>query len=169
MLRFAVRVFNNQVKSGRYAHLGRPRNAKSWKTKAFADMLAGYHVDVDQCEYGLNVDGNGLNRKPTRIATNKRSMCALHAQCSGNRLHVPLMGGSRTRDAENYPQSLAESIARLMSSTEEPDEETYPVDDTWDMRTELPKTEEETEAKPEDRETFAGKGALDKIAALKVE
>ena len=116
VLWFARTVFNKQAMAGRHAHIEHPRRARSWDTEAFQGLLAKYWVEFDQCEYGLDVDGNGLNKKPTMVATTKRAMCRLHRTCSGHHVHVRLMGGTRTHDAEDYPDKLARAIAVLMAA-----------------------------------------------------
>ena len=135
VLAFAKTVFNKQVMSGRYAHLEHPRLARSWQTGTFQALKAKYWIDFDQCEYGLNVDGAGLNRKATTVASNKPSMCRLHRPCSGNHTHVRLLGGTRSHDAKNYPDQLARAIAVLMAAPEgfEKLADMFPVDDDWDM------------------------------------
>ena len=81
VLSFVKRVFNKQVKANRYAHVEHPKNAGSWKTRNMRGLMAKYLVDFDMCVYGMNVDGTGFNKKPTRVATNKNNMAILQCVC----------------------------------------------------------------------------------------
>ena len=97
-------------------------------------MKAKHRVNFDQCEYGSNANGSGLNKKATTVASNKPSMCRLRRPCAGKHTHVRLHGGASSRDAENYPE-LARAIAVLMAAPEgfETLDDVFPVDDDWDM------------------------------------
>ena len=113
VLRFAVKVFNIQASASRHARLEHPKGARSWQTRAMKSMMARHYVEIDPCMYGLNVDGTGLNKKPTRIATTKRAMLGLSRKCDGSHEHTPLMQG-RAKGAENYPQNLALAMSKFM-------------------------------------------------------
>ena len=87
-------------------------------------------MNFDQCEYGLHADGSGLNKKATTAASNKPPMRRLHRPCSGNHTHARLLGGTRSRSAENYRDEIAsmaapEGFERL--------DDVFPVSDDWDM------------------------------------
>ncbi len=99
ILELSPAVSNKQVAAGRYAHLEHPQRAKSWHTPALQVLRATHWVDLDQCEFGLSVDGAGLNNKPTRRATNKPAECKLSRRCKGDHVHTRLLGGSRSHDA----------------------------------------------------------------------
>ena len=103
VLMFVKKVFNKQVQAGRCAHVEHPKSAASWNTRAFRQLMATYAVDFDQCEYGLSVDGQGLNKKPTRVLTNKCVMTELHRPCTGKHVPSRLLGGNRTHQTETYP------------------------------------------------------------------
>ena len=171
VLGFAKKVFNKQVQSGRYAHLEHPRTAKSWKTRAFQGLLAKYWVDFDQCEYGLNVDGTGLNKKPTRVATNKKVMCNLERTCSGDHYHVPLLGGTRTKAAEDYPPQLAVAIAMMMACDDhhvEGDVDILDVD-VEDMTVDPDVPADTDGAQVMDDAVYTGRSLVDRMDALKHE
>ncbi len=71
-------VFNKQVMARRHVHLEHLRRTRSWTAKACQGLLAKYWVEFDECDYGLEVNGNGLNKKPTMVSTSERPMCKLH-------------------------------------------------------------------------------------------
>lgn len=176
VLNFSSTVFNKQVQAGRYAHLEHPKSARSWRTRPFRRLMAKFHVEFDQCEYGLNVDGDGLNKKPTRVATNKRSMCMLHRLCSGEHFHVPLKGGNRPARAENYPPELAWRIAAIMAAPDQHHEnDIFPLEDDedWDMAAPDPEgmTQDASEqgATVEGDDVFTGKGLIERMNELKKE
>ena len=169
VLNFAVTVFNKQVKAGRHAHLEHPQFAASWRTEAFRRLHATFYVDFDQCQYGLNVDGYGLNKKPTRVATNKKTMCMLHAKCSGGHVHVPLEGGRRTAAAENYPKELAWKIAAIMAQPDDSTQDLFLQDDEdefWDMRAPEP-VDEDGHPTVEDDEITSCSGLQQRMDNLK--
>ena len=106
--------------------------ARRWDTKVFKGLLATHWVDIDQCDYALNVDGQSLNMNPCRVATNKPSMCKLQKTNSGDHSHVRLLGRNRGHVAENYPE---ESVALIMAAPETFDgfDDVFPIDHDWDM------------------------------------
>jgi len=175
VLTFAKTVFNKQVLAGRYAHLEHPTTARSWRTKAFSQLMAKHFVELDQCEYGLSINGEGLNKKPTTVATNKDAMCKLHRKCQKNHTHIQLLGNRRTKKAEHCPPDLANKIAYLMSREERSLEkdDVYPVDDDASENATRPENETENTENQEpeirDGETYAGDGHLERMANLKRE
>ena len=59
--------------------------------------------------YGMNVDGSGLNQKPTCWVTNSKKIALqLQRRCSRDHTHVNLMGGKAVKAAE-YPKELCKA------------------------------------------------------------
>lgn len=113
--------------------------------------------------YGLHVDGAGLNYKPTRVATHNRIMCDLERKCSGHP-HSRLLGGTRTKYAEDFPPQLAKVVAMLMASDDYDldGNHVYVVDvDDMGVTPIVPETVEGAEVM--DGEVFAGRGLVERM------
>ncbi len=96
------------------------------------------------------------------VATPKYVMRRLNRTCSGHHVHVRLMGGSRTHDAEDYPDKLARAVAMLMAAPDRSDklDDAFPLDedDDWDARAEQPEdTTASEEPRVVDDEVWTGK------------
>ena len=96
-LRLAVAVARWQHREGRYFVFEQPATAASWEeveVKAMVESPEVLRVVGDQCMYGLNVDGEGPNKKPTGFATNAPEIAKkLSQRCDGRRLHAPTLSG----------------------------------------------------------------------------
>ena len=117
-LKFARRLYMQQAKHGRHAHIEHPAPSKAWSTPAFKS-LPGMQVTFDQCAYGATTwtdDGQWAPiKKPTTFKTTKQAMVwQVSRRCSGDHAHHPLEGGQRCREAENYPELMAKHIAKAI-------------------------------------------------------
>ena len=63
------------VRAGRFAHVEHPKTARSWDTKFFQDFWRRTPWTLVRLNMSLNVDGQGLNKKPTRVATTTNQTC----------------------------------------------------------------------------------------------
>jgi hypothetical protein len=115
-LQLAAAVMKWQVAQGRYVLYEHPAPAKSWEeecTKELVEMPNMSTTVCDQCQYGLNVDGTGLNRKPTRWMTNMEELIPfLSRRCKKRHFHTPLQGSNRTRAAQQHPKALCRDIVQ---------------------------------------------------------
>ena len=91
-----------------------------------------YEARVDGCMYGLSVDGQ-LMKKPWIIKGTHRSVWQLHNTCSGDHVHTPCEGGTRTRMSALYPPAMCKRIAYVVKQThahpgrEEEEAQAFPV------------------------------------------
>lgn len=114
-LQLAIAVLKWQLKRGGAILFEHPDGASSWQDPEMQKLAA--HADVktvtcDQCMFGLNVDGTGLNRKRTRWLSNMPPVLkALEVRCDHSHFHTPLMGGEPRR-AQVYPEKLCATIAK---------------------------------------------------------
>jgi hypothetical protein len=120
LLVFAVAVYKLQLLAGRHFLHEHPAGAASWRHPAVAKLLATSSVsttDADMCEFGLVTSiaggGQGPAKKPTRFMSSSPAMLeALSKKCQGGHAHAPLLGGTRARDAAEYPPGLCRAIAQ---------------------------------------------------------
>ena len=114
-LRLAVAVARWQHREGRYFVFEQPASAASWDEEEVRRMTESpevIRVVGDQCMYGLNVDGEGPNKKPTGFATNSPEIAKkLARRCDGSHFHAPTMSG-KPRKAQIYPAELVKAILR---------------------------------------------------------
>lgn len=86
-------------------------------------------VVCDQCTFGLNVDGAGLNRKRTRWLSNiPEVLQALDKRCDQSHQRVPLQNG-RPRLAQVYPELLCEAVAKGIMAFLKKNQTTYVMDE----------------------------------------
>lgn len=115
-LQLAAAVMKWQVAQGRYVLYEHPAPTKSWEeecTKELVEMPNMSTTVCDQCQYGLNVDGTGLNRKTTRWMTNMEERIPfLSRRCNKRHFHTPLQGSNRTRAAQQHPKALCRAIVQ---------------------------------------------------------
>eukprot|EP00959_Pyramimonas_sp_CCMP1952_P129461 2707230-Pyramimonas_sp.AAC.1 len=66
------------------------------------------------CRFGTQVDGQGLNKKPTGIMSNHPHLLRLleGRLCLGDHRHAVLEGGSVTTKAACYTPRFAQLVAR---------------------------------------------------------
>ena len=107
----ALRVIEWQKARGKFYVFEHPAGAYSWQEpglKALEDE--DFKTVCDQCEYGLNVDGTGRNRKPTGILTNSEKISLrMKKKCQGDHHHTPTLSGLPLK-AQVYPRRFCEAI-----------------------------------------------------------
>ena len=110
-----IKVAEWQHKRGKLFFFEQPENARSWEESCVINLLSlpgVTRVTCDMCAYGMNVDGKGLNKKPTGIATNGTNIARrMSRRCSGDHLHQVLMSG-RPRKAQEYPKQFCTELVR---------------------------------------------------------
>eukprot|EP00434_Breviolum_minutum_P042285 symbB.v1.2.037631.t1/scaffold5609.1/size25375/3 len=74
-MRLATRIAEWQVARGKYFVYEQPLGAKSWKEPEGESLVNRFgRVRCDMCQFGLNVDGTGPNKKPTGILSNSQEI-----------------------------------------------------------------------------------------------
>lgn len=126
-LELAVAVLKWQLKRGGAILFEHPDGATSWQEpelQSLASLTAVKTVICDQCMFGMNVDGTGLNRKRTKWLSNMPQVLEeLEVKCDKNHFHVPLENG-KPRLAQRYPERLQSRGSR----EEEEEDEDQPGD-----------------------------------------
>lgn len=115
LLDFAIEICQLCLKLGIKFVLEHPHAATSWKQPKMARLLADGRVlfsRADQCQYGLRGDG-GPHRKATGFATNDENIHEkLQRRCRGEHEHEHIIGGTRSKKCQEYPEELLQSILR---------------------------------------------------------
>ena len=132
-LNLCRRLYLKQVQRGLHAHIEHPRDSQAWVQTPLG-QLPGHQAIFDQCAYGSTTVGDDGEEwpilKPTRIQTTKWAMLQMMSQrCDGPHAHWPLEGRQRCREAENYQEQLARSIAVAIMHEEGMQEQVYAVSD----------------------------------------
>ena len=128
-VKFCKRLYVQQARNGRHAHIEHPTPSKAWDAPAFKS-LPGMKVTFDQCAYGATTwtdqgDWQPI-KKTTTLRTTKQAMIwQISKRCQGNHRHHPLEGGQRCREVENYPQLMAKHIAEAIMVDEGLPEQVY--------------------------------------------
>eukprot|EP00435_Cladocopium_sp_Y103_P008347 s557_g2.t1 len=121
LLNFAVEVAELCRELGLIFVLEHPWSAQSWQTKVLEKLIA--HEDVfvsraDQCMFGLKNDIGDFHRKRTGFATNHLQIAqVLNQHCTGKHQHDHVIGGSKSRRAQVYPDQLLHAILHAYSKT----------------------------------------------------
>ena len=114
-VRTTVRVCKWQYRRGKIFLFEHPLGSRAFQEEELLELmqLPGVYVcQADMCEYGMNVNGQGLNRKSTQWITNSRHIARrLQRRCGGGHHHVALMGGLAEKAAE-YPAALCKEVLR---------------------------------------------------------
>ena len=114
-LHFAVQLANWQMQRGAYFLLEQPWSARSWQDEHVEALLQkdqARRVRSDMCMFGMNVSGEGLNRKPTGVATNCPGIAKeLAVECDGTHFHCPTISG-KPKLAQVYPPKFCTAILR---------------------------------------------------------
>jgi hypothetical protein len=118
-LRFAVQVYQEQLRCGRHFLHEHPRTATSWSVPEVLALRARPEVGeviADLCQFGLRspspVGGTGPARKPTRFLSSCPAILQnLEQKCRGGHSHVQLLGG-RAAAAAIYPPGLCRAVLR---------------------------------------------------------
>ena len=118
-LDFAMKVFEWQVRRGRWGLIEHPAILKAWQERCVRRVLelpGVQRVRGDQCMYGLQV-GGGANRKTTDFMVNGDMLAArLQKRCDGGHQHVPLLHGL-PKYAQEYSNKLC--VAMLKGAIQE--------------------------------------------------
>ncbi|CAK9025028.1 unnamed protein product [Durusdinium trenchii] len=113
-LHLAIAVLRWQLRRGGAILFEHPDGATSWQEPELQSLAASRGVQTvvcDQCMFGLNVDGAGLNRNRTRWLSNMPPVLeALEVKCDKSHFHVPLENG-RPLLAQVYPDGLCQAIS----------------------------------------------------------
>ena len=115
-LEFAMKLFEWQVRRGKWAIFEHPSTSKAWDEECVERVLKISGVErvrADQCQYGLQVSSSGeLSKKPTDFMVNGKNMAKrLSMRCQGGHTHTPLVNG-RAKKAEEYPERLCEAMVK---------------------------------------------------------
>ena len=101
----------NQGNIGRSILFEHPAWATSWQEPELQSQVK--QVISHMRQFGMNVDGQGLNRKSTRWVTDMMPVAKrLDRQCDGQHSHVVLEGDKRTMKAQIYPPRLCTEIVK---------------------------------------------------------
>lgn len=103
-MRLATRIAEWQVARGKYFVYEQPLGAKSWKEPEVESLVNRFgRVRCDMCQFGLNVDGTGPNKKPTGILSNSEEILdQVNQVCPGDHQHTPTLHGL-PKKAQVYP------------------------------------------------------------------
>ena len=114
-LEIAAAVAKWQIRQGRFILFEHPAGARSWHEECIQEILklpGVCTVVSDQCQFQLNVQGRGLNKKATRLMSNMPEVLEeLDQRCDGSHQHVPLLGGL-AKDAQKYPPKLCRAVIK---------------------------------------------------------
>ena len=117
-LEFCSKLYQIQIREGRYFLHEHPMTAESWKEPCIAaieDSPLVFKVRTDMCSFGMtssDENGEGPVLKPTSFLTNSIEVSAtLDSRCKGCERHVHLISG-RAAAAQVYPKALCRAIVR---------------------------------------------------------
>ena len=115
-LQFAMKVFEWQVRRGKWALFGHPAPSRAWQERAVKRCMSLHGVEkinADQCQFGLKVrPEEELNKKPTGFMSNSpKVLKRLSKKCTGDHPHQPLLHGRAAR-AEVYPPGLCKAVVQ---------------------------------------------------------
>ena len=132
-----------------------------FRPQELANMEGMIRTDYDMCQYGMNIDQEGLNKKTTGILTNSEEVAKrMSRRCQGGHEHSPLMGGKAIK-AQIYPKKFCEEMVKGIKAQ-------FLKDGSWDEEwaghvyvEELDDQEDEDEVPEEEAEVsreVAGEG-----------
>lgn len=138
-LELAIEVAKWQPRRNKFFVFEQPKEARSWQEECVQELKETEGVlyeTLDQCAYGLNVDGRRLNKKPAAILVNSEHLAyRLQRKCSKDHFHVPVMNGLGKK-AQEYPPELCRAIVQgikdqIKEDEDErnPDEEAYALEE----------------------------------------
>eukprot|EP00435_Cladocopium_sp_Y103_P054634 s153_g17.t2 len=121
LLQFAIEVCELCIELGLTFLFEHPYSASSWKHRAMERLLRLPNVFVtkaDQCQFGLRGESGQLQRKATGFMTNDMNLAKeLSKRCDGQHQHEVIIGGNRSRKAQEYPLELRETILRTYKNS----------------------------------------------------
>lgn len=102
-----------QARRGAYYVYEQPDGARSWQEPEVRALCEEHwRIRCDMCMYGMNVDGSGLNKKPTGLVTNSECIArAMQRRCDGSHFHVPLLHGLGHK-AQRYPEKFCRQLVK---------------------------------------------------------
>ena len=113
-LYLAAAVMRWQLARGGHIIYEHPNLARSWQEeciKKIEQRPSVRKVTCDMCCFGMNVDGRGLNKKPTSWLTDIPELWSILAvRCNKSHFHQPLTNG-RPAKAQVYPPKLCRALA----------------------------------------------------------
>ena len=112
-MHLAVQIMEWQHRRGGLFVFEQPHGARSWNEPDLV-RLAEKHwrSRCDMCEFGMNVDGSGLNLKPTGVLTNSEEIFKeMSRRCSQNHQHTPVLHGL-PKLAQKYPVEFCKAMVR---------------------------------------------------------
>ena len=75
-----------------------------------------WKVHCDMCMFGMNVNGEGLNRKPTSLLTNSKCIAEeMDRRCDHTHEHVPTLSGLPLK-AQVYPKEFCKAILKALKN-----------------------------------------------------
>ena len=115
-LEFAIKVFEWQVRRGKWALFKHPLASRAWQENSVQrcmNLPGAEKISADQCQFGLRVkNAEDLNKKPTGFMGNSPQILSrLMRHCEGGHAHQPLLHG-RARRAEVYPPRLCRAVVQ---------------------------------------------------------
>ena len=114
-VRTSIQVCTWQYERRKLFLFEHPLTSKVWEEPEMQELqqLPGvFTCDLDMCMFGLNVDGKGLNRKPTRVVVNSEAIATeIHRRCNGSHSHESLMGGKAAK-AAHYTPAFCRAVVR---------------------------------------------------------
>ena len=130
-LQLAAAVMKWQLNRGRHILFEQPAGVTSWKEACIQSIAQRPEVHTivnHQCQFGLNVDDLGPNKKPTRwMSSSQKVLSRLNRRCTGEHQHTPLQNGMPAK-AAIYPPELCQAIALGVAEEMEP-RECYAVEE----------------------------------------
>ena len=120
LLRFALRLAEEQLRHGGHYVLENPAGSRAWRLQEMQQWLRKMKallVKFDQCRFGLRGAAGLLHQKPTRLATSSQAVISkfLNKRCRRNHVHAHVIGGSKvTSPAGRYPPLMARAIVQAM-------------------------------------------------------
>ena len=122
-LKWMCGIIKQRLKRGRKVLLENPWTSELWETLCVRKLIESELHDNetlellelirgDQCEFGLVDKVNGFpNLKPTGFLTASEPVKRqLQRRCSGLHVHQQLVGGKRTKRAQEWPEELCQAM-----------------------------------------------------------
>ena len=114
-LELAMALAKWQHRRGRYFLFEHPASASSWKeaTVEEVESLEGVEVvSTDMCMYGMNVNGLGLNKKPTKLMSNSEEVRRMvNRRCDRKHFHAPTLC-LLPKKAQEYPPGFCKAVVK---------------------------------------------------------
>ena len=120
LLRFGIEIAFEVLKYGGTFVFEHPLTSRAWLETMMQKLIQhpGVHLAAcDQCMYGLKALSGLFHRKPTGFLSNNVKVTdQLGRRCDGQHRHEPILGrnagGSRSKQAQHYPEPLVEAILK---------------------------------------------------------